>query len=255
MPNLVANKDKKQTQYKIVVGGAPQVNTGVKNNKSASQNARENARGVDLRASSPQTARTNTQAKNVITSAAAPGTAHAPQSSVQTPVLNAAQQRYAGKSTREKAAMVDLRDEGMTSGRGPAVSMAERIGRILAGAGESRAAGHANTLGMLSEGLGGTAMSGVYQAQADTLDQQISVLQRIINDPTSTPQDRAEAREALEIAQQQRGIYGGAVRSGQNTAREVYRIADSLARRGQANTERAKEGLGAVGRVGVDLAS
>ena len=94
MPNLVANKDKKQTQYKIVVGGAPQVNTGVKNNKSASQNARENARGVDLRASSPQTARTNTQAKNVITSAAAPGTAHAPQSSVQTPVLNAAQQRY-----------------------------------------------------------------------------------------------------------------------------------------------------------------
>lgn len=255
MPNLVANKDKKQTQYKIVVGGAPQVNTGVKNNKSASQNARENARGVDLRASSPQTARTNTQAKNVITSAAAPGTAHAPQSSVQTPVLNAAQQRYAGKSTREKAAMVDLRDEGMTNGRGPAVSMAERIGRILAGAGESRAAGHANTLGMLSEAQRGTAMSGVYQAQADTLDQQISVLQRIINDPTSTPQDRAEAREALEIAQQQRGIYGGAVRSGQNTAREVYRIADSLARRGQANTERAKEGLGAVGRVGVDLAS
>ena len=255
MPNLVANKDKKQTQYKIVVGGAPQVNTGVKNNKSASQNARENARGVDLRASSPQTARTNTQAKNVITSTASPGTAHAPASTVQTPVLNAAQQRYAGKSTREKAAMVDLRDEGMTGGKGPAVSMAERIGRILAGAGESRAAGHANTLGMLSEAQRGTAMSGVYQAQADTLDQQISVLQRIINDPTSTPQDRAEAREALEVAQRERGIYGGALRSGQNTAQEVYRIADSLARRGQANTERAKEGLGAVGRVGVDLAS
>lgn len=255
MPNLVANKDKKQTQYKIVVGGAPQVNTGVKNNKSASQNARENARGVDLRASSPQTARTNTQAKNVITSTASPGTAHAPTSAVQTPVLNAAQQRFAGKSTREKAAMLDLRDEGMTNGRGPAVSMAERIGRILAGAGESRAAGHVNTLGMLSDAQRGTAMSGVYQAQADTLDQQISVLQRIINDPTSTPQDRAEAREALEVAQRERGIYGGALRSGQNTAQEVYRIADSLARRGQANTERAKEGLGAVGRVGVDLAS
>lgn len=255
MPNLVANKDKKQTQYKIVVGGAPQVNTGVKNNKSASQNARENARGLDLRASSPQTARTAPQAKNVIASTASPGTAHAPTSAVQTPVLNAAQQRFAGKSTREKAAMLDLRDEGMTNGRGPAVSMAERIGRILAGAGESRAAGHVNTLGMLSDAQRGTAMSGVYQAQADTLDQQISVLQRIINDPTSTPQDRAEAREALEIAQQQRGIYGGAVRSGQNTAQEVYRIADSLARRGQANTERAKEGLGAVGRIGVDLAS
>lgn len=131
----------------------------------------------------------------------------------------------------------------------------QRIGQTLKGAGLQYGAGLTNAAGVASDAVGGTAMSGVYRDQVAMLDRQIEALNRIVNDSGSTAQDRMEAQEALKTAYEQRKIYNKAVRGNREAAKRTYDLADEMAKSGTAHTERAKSGLGTMGKIGIDLIS
>ena len=139
------------------------------------------------------------------------------------------------------------------AGQQPDPSFFERLWKTLTGGGEGWAAGKVNAAGVLAEGQHGTAMSSVYNAQAEALDKQIAALEATLRDPTMTAQDIAETNDALRIARQERAKYGEAIRSGEATAGEVYKIADAIADKGQQDIERAKQGASEAGKVLVDL--
>ena len=131
----------------------------------------------------------------------------------------------------------------------------QRMGQTLKGAGLQYGAGLTNAAGVASDAVGGTAMIGVYRDQVAMLDRQIEALNRIVNDSGSTAQDRVEAQEALKTAYEQREIYNKAVRGNREAAKRTYDLADEMAKSGTAHTERAKSGLGTMGKIGIDLIS
>lgn len=132
-------------------------------------------------------------------------------------------------------------------------SSLERVARTVGGGAKQYGSSHLNTIGMVSDALGGTAMSSVYESNIGMLDEEIAALERQAADTTLTEAERQEARDALGIAYGQRGIYEGAIRSGEATGKEVYKIADAVAQSGAEDVERAKQGLGVLGQLGVDL--
>ncbi len=137
----------------------------------------------------------------------------------------------------------------------PEQSVWERIKNTLFGTGKQYGGSLSNAAGVAADAVGGTAMSSVYKDQVEMLDRQIAALENLLRDPTMTAQDIKEANEALAQAREQRAIYANAVRSGENTAREVYKISDDLARSGAQDIERAKEGASTLGKIGIDVFS
>lgn len=129
----------------------------------------------------------------------------------------------------------------------------ERAADTLKGAAKTYGAGIVNLGGVAAQGQEGTAMSPVYRAQAETLDQQIAALEATLSDPTMTAQDIADTKEAIANAKAQRDLYQTAVRGGERTAGAVYGVADHLADSGAQDIQRAKKGLGKVGQLAVDV--
>ena len=134
-----------------------------------------------------------------------------------------------------------------------APTVAQRAGNTLKGAAKTYGAGIVNISGMAAQGQGGTAMSPVYREQVETLDQQIAALEATLSDPTMTAQDIADTKEAIANAKAQRDLYQTAVRSGEKTAESVYGVADLVADSGAKDINKAKSGLGKVGRLAVDV--
>ena len=130
---------------------------------------------------------------------------------------------------------------------------AQRVGSTVKGAAKTYAAGLVNLSGMAAQGQGGTAMSEVNRNQADALTKQIAALKATLSDPTMTAKDIAETREAIANAEKWLTAYSEAERSGENTGKAVYAAADKLAESGVKDIERAKKGLGGVGRLAVDV--
>ena len=132
-------------------------------------------------------------------------------------------------------------------------TVAQRAGNMLKGAAKTYGAGIVNISGVAAQGQGGTAMSPVYREQVKTLDQQIAALEATLSDPTMTAQDIADTKEAIANAKAQRDLYQTAVRSGEKTAESVYGVADLVADSGARDINKAKSGLGKVGRLAVDV--
>ncbi len=132
-------------------------------------------------------------------------------------------------------------------------TVAQRAGNTLKGAAKTYGAGIVNISGVAAQGQGGTAMSPVYREQVETLDQQIAALEATLSDPTMTAQDIADTKEAIANAKAQRDLYQTAVRSGEKTAESVYGVADLVADSGARDINKAKSGLGKVGRLAVDV--
>lgn len=132
-------------------------------------------------------------------------------------------------------------------------TVAQRVGNTLKGAAKTYGAGIVNLGGVAAQGQGGTAMSPVYRAQAETLDQQIAALEKTLKDPTMTERDIADTKEAIANAKAQRDFYQTAVRGGERAAGAVYGVADHLADSGAQDIQRAKKGLGKVGQLAVDV--
>lgn len=131
-------------------------------------------------------------------------------------------------------------------------TVAQRVGNTLKGAAKTYGAGFANLSGVAAQGQGGTAMSPVYRAQAETLDQQIAALEATLSDPSMTAQDIADTKEAIAIARSEREKYGKIIESGERAAAGAYDIADRLAGSGAKDINKAKSGLGKVGQLAVD---
>lgn len=134
-----------------------------------------------------------------------------------------------------------------------APTVAQRAGNTLKGAAKTYGAGIVNISGMAAQGQGGTAMSPVYREQVEILDQQIAALEATLSDPTMTAQDIADTKEAIANAKAQRDLYQTAVRSGEKTAESVYGVADLVTDSGAEDINKAKSGLGKVGRLAVDV--
>ena len=131
-------------------------------------------------------------------------------------------------------------------------TVAQRVGNTLKGAAKTYGAGFANLSGVAAQGQGGTAMSPVYRAQAETLDQQIAALEATLSDPSMTAQDIADTKEAIAIARSEREKYGKIIESGERAAVGAYDIADRLADSGAKDINKAKSGLGKAGQLAVD---
>lgn len=133
-----------------------------------------------------------------------------------------------------------------------APTVAQRVGNTVKGAAKTYGAGFVNLGGVVAQGQGGTAMSPVYRAQAETLDQQIAALEATLSDPSMTAQDIADTKEAIAIARSEREKYGKIIESGEKAAVGAYDIADRLADSGAKDINKAKSGLGKVGQLAVD---
>lgn len=131
-------------------------------------------------------------------------------------------------------------------------TVTQRVGNTLKGAAKTYGAGFANLSGVAAQGQGGTAMSPVYRAQAETLDQQIAALEATLSDPSMTAQDIADTKEAIAIARSEREKYGKIIESGERAAAGAYDIADRLADSGAKDINKAKSGLGKAGQLAVD---
>jgi hypothetical protein len=131
-------------------------------------------------------------------------------------------------------------------------TVTQRVGNTLKGAAKTYSTGFANLSGVAAQGQGGTAMSPVYRAQAETLDQQIAALEATLSDPSMTAQDIADTKEAIAIARSEREKYGKIIESGERAAAGAYDIADRLADSGAKDINKAKSGLGKVGQLAVD---
>lgn len=134
-----------------------------------------------------------------------------------------------------------------------APTVAQRVGDTVKGAAKTYGAGFANLSGVAAQGQGGTAMSPVYRAQAETLDQQIAALEATLSDPSMTAQDIADTKEAIAIARSEREKYGKIIESGERAAAGAYDIADRLADSGAKDIIKAKRDLGGAGRLAVDV--
>lgn len=132
-------------------------------------------------------------------------------------------------------------------------TVTQRVGNTLKGAAKTYGAGLVNLGGVVAHGQGGTAMSPVYRAQAETLDQQIAALEATLSDPSMTAQDIADTKEAIAIARSEREKYGKIIESGERTAVGAYDIADRLADSGAKDISKAKRDLGGAGRLAVDV--
>ena len=132
-------------------------------------------------------------------------------------------------------------------------TVTQRVGNTLKGAAKTYGAGLVNLGGVVAQGQGGTAMSPVYRAQAETLDQQIAALEATLSDPSMTAQDIADTKEAIAIARSEREKYGKIIESGERTAVGAYDIADRLADSGAKDISKAKRDLGGAGRLAVDV--
>lgn len=133
-----------------------------------------------------------------------------------------------------------------------ALTVAQRVGNTVKGAAKTYGAGFVNLGGVVAQGQGGTAMSPVYRAQAETLDQQIAALEATLSDPSMTAQDIADTKEAIAIARSEREKYGKIIESGEKAAVGAYAIADRLADSGAKDINKAKSGLGKAGQLAVD---
>nr|DAY80564.1 MAG TPA: Large polyvalent protein associated domain 23 [Caudoviricetes sp.] len=133
-----------------------------------------------------------------------------------------------------------------------APTVAQRVGNTVKGAAKTYGAGFVNLGGVVAQGQGGTAMSPVYRAQAETLDQQIAALEATLSDPSMTAQDIADTKEAIAIARSEREKYGKIIESGEKAAVGAYDIADRLADSGAKDINKAKSGLGKAGQLAVD---
>lgn len=133
-----------------------------------------------------------------------------------------------------------------------APTVAQRVGDTVKGAAKTYGAGFVNLGGVVAQGQGGTAMSPVYRAQAETLDQQIAALEATLSDPSMTAQDIADTKEAIAIARSEREKYGKIIESGEKAAVGAYAIADRLADSGAKDINKAKSGLGKAGQLAVD---
>lgn len=131
-------------------------------------------------------------------------------------------------------------------------TVAQRVGNTVKGAAKTYGAGFVNLGGVVAQGQGGTAMSPVYRAQAETLDQQIAALEATLSDPSMTAQDIADTKEAIAIARSEREKYGKIIESGEKAAVGAYDIADRLADSGAKDINKAKSGLGKAGQLAVD---
>lgn len=131
-------------------------------------------------------------------------------------------------------------------------TVTQRVGNTLKGAAKTYGAGFVNLGGVVAQGQGGTAMSPVYRAQAETLDQQIAALEATLSDPSMTAQDIADTKEAIAIARSEREKYGKIIESGEKAAVGAYDIADRLADSGAKDINKAKSGLGKAGQLAVD---
>lgn len=114
----------------------------------------------------------------------------------------------------------------------------------------SEGANLANLGGVATDRRGGTEMSGVYRRQVETLDKQITALEKTLKDPTMTAQDIKETNEALAIARSEREKYGKVIESGEKTAGSLYDTADKgysfaqkLSEESTAGTKGIKKGV------------
>ena len=129
----------------------------------------------------------------------------------------------------------------------------KRIGQGILSGVTRRAANTSEKLGTVMELHGGTAMRGVYEDQVQMLDQEIAALERLLRDPTMTPQEILEAQEALTQRKRQRDIYTNAIRSNENTGKGIHETVDTADSFAQEQAKKSVEGTSGVGRAALSF--
>lgn len=139
----------------------------------------------------------------------------------------------------------------------------ERVGKTLSGAGKQSGSGFVNTQGTLFElGQGQrdrmySDMATQYKKEYEQAQKDLSIMERENREKPGTYND-AEMRGQRYILEDAQRKYEAlssqdVKRAQQGAVKETQSIAVRLAESGQKDTERAKQGLGTVGRLAVDV--
>ena len=139
----------------------------------------------------------------------------------------------------------------------------ERVGKTLSGAGKRSGSGFVNTQGTLFElGQGQrdrmySDMATQYKKEYEQAQKDLSIMERENREKPGTYND-AEMRGQRYILEDAQRKYEAlssqdVKRAQQGAVKETQSIAVRLAESGQKDTERAKQGLGTVGKLAVDV--
>lgn len=133
-------------------------------------------------------------------------------------------------------------------------TVAQRVSNTLKGAAKTYGAGVTNAVGLAQTGSG-LQRRGEAEKEIALWDQDIKAQRDVLADPSSTESERETARtvianlEARKAAYRQAYGIGGEV---ERTAGAIYKAADRLANSGAKDINKAKSGLGKVGKLAVD---
>lgn len=133
-------------------------------------------------------------------------------------------------------------------------TVTQRVGNTLKGATKTYGAGVTNAVGLAQTGSG-LQRRGEAEKEIALWDQDIKAQRDVLADPSSTESERETARtvitnlEARKAAYRQAYGIGGEV---ERTAGAIYKAADRLADSGAKDINKAKSGLGKVGKLAVD---
>lgn len=131
----------------------------------------------------------------------------------------------------------------------------QRIGNTLKGAAKTYGAGFTNVAGMAQAGTG-IRQRNAMEEDIAMWDQDIAAQRALLNDPTASESDKESARDMIAAMETRKAAYQKAYGIGgevDKTADAIYQAADKLADSGTKDINKAKSGLGKVGRLAVDV--
>ena len=120
---------------------------------------------------------------------------------------------------------------------------AQRLGNMLYSAALDMASNLTNKAGVDMDVRGGTAMTSVYQEQADRLRRQIAMAEENLKDPNLDAAMRKELEDAIKQYQQQLDIYDQSVYANKETSKGLYETADMAGTAAKNSLNSATNGL------------
>lgn len=144
--------------------------------------------------------------------------------------------------------------------RGTGTSILGRVGTMVSGAAKTYGASLANTEASLydltqggRDAMNRELLEGAqlkYEQALRDYQETEELAQRY---PEKYQKDLEASRNMLEAAERELAAYGAAPELQRSAAQGAYKVSDQLAESGQADVERAKAGLGGLGRFAVDV--
>ena len=158
-------------------------------------------------------------------------------------------------SRQERANEADKNTAPSASRQAKSQTLKGRIKNTAKGAAKTYAAGLVNIAGV-AQNSSGLQRREEANTEIALWDQDIKAQRDVLADPASTESERDTARNVIAALEARKAAYLKAYGAGgetERTVKNIYKAADRLNDSGGENIERAKQGLGTIGQLAVDV--